>query len=276
MLTRRYLLLGLAGANAGKVIDTHTHFYDPSRTQGVPWPPSTDELLYRTTLPDQFQQLTRPFNVLGTVVVEASPLFEDNQWILDLALQNPIICGFIGRLDPTKSEFAGNLATLSSNRLFRGIRLSEGAIKQGLESKLFIENMKLLEDRGMTLDAIGTSAMFPLVLRLTDRLPKLKVSLNHLPLDGESAALAELGRRPHVYAKVSGPFPKTSQLDLLWHTFGTKRLLYGSNWPVSNKQAPYATVFNTVRDYFQTKGSAATRNFFYRNSADCYQWIKRR
>ena len=29
-------------------IDTHTHFYEPNRPQGVPWPPSDNELLYRT------------------------------------------------------------------------------------------------------------------------------------------------------------------------------------------------------------------------------------
>jgi L-fuconolactonase len=276
MLTRRRLLLGLVGPNSGPVIDTHTHFYDPSRPLGVPWPPKTDETLFRTMFPDEFQKLTRPFNVVGTVVVEASPLFEDNQWILDLARHYPIICGFVGRLDPNSTEFAGQLVKLKSNRLFRGIRLGESAIKQGLKSKTFIENLKLLADQGMTLDAIGNSTMFPVVLKLTDRLPKLKVSLNHLPLDGELAALTELGKRPRVYAKVSGASPKTEQLDLLWSIFGTKRLLYGSNWPVSSKQAPYAQVFITVREYFERKGSAASRNFFYRNSADCYQWIKRR
>ena len=28
-----------------KIIDTHTHFFDPSRPEGVPWPPKNDELL---------------------------------------------------------------------------------------------------------------------------------------------------------------------------------------------------------------------------------------
>ena len=26
------------------IIDTHTHFYDPNRSQGVPWPSADDEL----------------------------------------------------------------------------------------------------------------------------------------------------------------------------------------------------------------------------------------
>ena len=34
------------------IIDTHTHFYDPTRPEGVPWPPADNELLYRTVLPE--------------------------------------------------------------------------------------------------------------------------------------------------------------------------------------------------------------------------------
>ena len=29
------------------IVDTHTHFYDPFRPQGVPWPEKDDEILYR-------------------------------------------------------------------------------------------------------------------------------------------------------------------------------------------------------------------------------------
>ena len=34
------------------IIDTHTHFYDPTRPQGIPWPPAENELLYRTVQPN--------------------------------------------------------------------------------------------------------------------------------------------------------------------------------------------------------------------------------
>src|SRR5947209_6291608 len=77
----------------GTIIDTHTHFYDPMRPQGVPWPPKEDKLLYRRVLPEHFQNLTKSQHVTGTVVVEASAWVEDNDWILDLAAKNPIIVG---------------------------------------------------------------------------------------------------------------------------------------------------------------------------------------
>ena len=35
-----------------QIIDTHTHFFDPQRPQGVPWPNPDNPDLYRTTLPE--------------------------------------------------------------------------------------------------------------------------------------------------------------------------------------------------------------------------------
>ena len=42
------------------IIDTHTHFYDPTRPQGVPWPSADNSLLYRPVLFGQANVLGRP------------------------------------------------------------------------------------------------------------------------------------------------------------------------------------------------------------------------
>ena len=72
------------------IIDTHTHFYDPYRPEGVPWPPRDDALLYRRVLPEDYKAVAVPEGVTGTVVVEASEWVEDNGWILDLAATEPL------------------------------------------------------------------------------------------------------------------------------------------------------------------------------------------
>src|SRR5262245_1657434 len=81
-------------------IDAHTHFYDPTRPEGIPWPSKTDKLLYRKVLPEHFLAVARPCGVVGTVVVEASSRVEDNQWLLDLAVKEPFVVGVVGRLTP--------------------------------------------------------------------------------------------------------------------------------------------------------------------------------
>src|SRR5205809_6764170 len=117
------------------IIDTHTHFYDPTRPQGVPWPPPDDTVLYRRVMPENYKALAVPEGVTGTVVVEASQWVEDNEWILDLAAREPFIVGFVGNLQPGSPDFGANLERLAANPLFRGIRprsASHGMV--GMES----------------------------------------------------------------------------------------------------------------------------------------------
>ena len=49
------------------IIDTHTHFYDPTRSEGVPWPSKSEDGLYRTVLPVHHRELAGPEGVTGTV-----------------------------------------------------------------------------------------------------------------------------------------------------------------------------------------------------------------
>ena len=39
------------------IIDCHTHFYDPKRKQGVPWPPREEARLYRQVFPKHLKAL---------------------------------------------------------------------------------------------------------------------------------------------------------------------------------------------------------------------------
>lgn len=78
------------------VIDVHTHFYDPSRSGGVPWPTAADPLLFRNVLPDDFMEVAGPCGVTGTVVVEASPRYDDNAWVLAQAERHHSIVGLCG------------------------------------------------------------------------------------------------------------------------------------------------------------------------------------
>ncbi len=66
----------------------------------MPWPAKTDKPLYKAALPDRYAGLARPFGVVGAIVVEASPLASDNDWVLQQAAGHPIIVGMVGDLIP--------------------------------------------------------------------------------------------------------------------------------------------------------------------------------
>jgi len=281
------------------IIDTHTHFYDPARPQGLPWPPRDDPVLYRTVLPKSYLALATPQKVTGTVVVEASPWVEDNQWVLDLAAREPFIAGFVGNLPVGMREFAGHLQRFAANRLFRGIRIRDRKLDGTLEDAAFLSDLKRLAGLDLSLDLVGGAEILPFAERLARELPDLHIVIDHLAgvrIDGQVPpadwlrAMQALARRPKVYCKVSGLVEGTGQrggkapgdvefyrpvLDAMWEMYGPDRLVYGSNWPVCEHFAPLATVQRIVSEYFHAKGRDAEEKVFGRNAAAVYRWVSR-
>ena len=278
------------------IIDTHTHFYDPTRPQGVPWPPEDNDLLFRTVLPDHFKEVSQPEGVTGTVVVEASAWVDDNQWILDLAQKEPCIVGFVGHIDPGTPDFGKHLDRLSENPLFRGIRVGDRFLADP-EQGTILTDLAELSEKGLELDVISNSADFSGILTIADRLPEMSIVINHIahvPVDGNDPDgvwldnMRASARRPNLYCKVSAVIEQSKvqpapagldyylpTLNALWETFGEDRLVYGSNWPVCERSGDYATQMSIVRAFFANKGDEASGKFFWKNAQAAYQWINR-
>src|SRR4051812_8220725 len=251
MQRRNFLALGVGGILAAdvsareepklEIIDTHTHFYDPTRPQGVPWPDRGDRLLYRRVMPEEYRRRARPLGVVGTVVVEASPWVEDNQWLLDLAAKDKFLVGIVGHLDPTADDLDKHVRRFARDPLFRGIRISHDDLKAGLEGKL-ADRCKLLVDHDLALDVNGGPDLPADVARLAAAVPRLRVVINHaanLKVDGREApktwkeGMQAAAKNPHVFCKVSALVEQTGRkeaprdvdhyrpvLDLLWAAFG--------------------------------------------------------
>lgn len=276
------------------VIDAHTHFYDPSRPEGVPWPAKGDAVLYRSVLPAEFKRVTEPFGVTGTVIIEASSWVEDNQWLLDLAEPDPFIAGIVGNLAPGQPGFDQLLTRFARNPLYRGIRISSDAVKQGLEQQAFLSDLGKMNDANLELDVNGGVETLELADRLATQLPELRIAINHLAnvrIDGKQPpaewrqGLKACAAHQHVYLKVSAltEGARTAErkppantdfyrpiLDAAWETFGEDRLIYGSDWPVSDLAAPYKIVIQIVSEFFRDKGLIASQKFFARNAITAY------
>ncbi len=275
------------------IIDTHIHLFDPTRPQGVPWPPKTNSLIYKPTLPDRYRKLTEPLGIKGAIYVECSPWVEDNDWVLDIAQKDTMMVGVVGNLEPGKPEFAKHLARLHKSPLFLGIRfgyLWGRSLSAELPKPEFISGLKDFASAGLELDTVGPNRIVEDVLRLTDKVPSLRIVIDHLPHNDpppETAGLRELAKRTQVYLKISEVLRKVGdrvphdlafyrdRLDLFWDVFGPDRLVYGSDWPNSDPMGTYEQVLGIVREYFNAKGREATEKFFWKNSQAAYRWIKR-
>ncbi len=279
------------------IIDCHTHFYDPARPEGVPWP-GKGSALYRTVLPKNLREQKQYLPLTGTVVVEASPRLEDNAWLLDLAANDPFVVGVVGHLDPGQAEFAMHVKRFAANKLFRGIRVSVNLVKSLLE-KNELSDFKLLAEHDLALDVNGGPDTPAAIAQLAAKLPELRVALNHIgnvritkdapPLDWQTGIRAA-AKQSNVYCKISalgegaarsGETAPTDiefyrpYVDVVWNAFGDDRVIYGSNWPVSERAADYHTVQRLALEYAQSKGDAAVRKFCALNAGQAYKWIDR-
>jgi len=94
-----------------------------------------------------------------------------------------------------------------------------------------------------------------------------------------------LVRRPNVYCKLSGLVEGTGRsdgaaprdvefyrpvLDAMREIFGAERLIYASNWPVSERFAPLATVQGIVADYFRSYGRNMEEKIFALSAKAAY------
>ena len=281
------------------IIDTHTHFYDPFRPQGVPWPGKQEKMLYRRVMPQDYKNLKLPHPVNGTVVVEASPWLEDNQWILDLAAEEPFIVGFVGNLDPADPGFPKAIKRFAQNPIFRGIRIQANGLSKGWNNAFYRDNLRLLAAYDLSLDINGGMDALPLIAQTAQELPGLRIIINHLTnlsIDGKEPpepwqkGMALAAKQSNIACKVSGLVEGTGRrsggapnnldyyrpvLNYIWQCFGADRLIYGSNWPVSELFAPCDQVQNIVQAFFQTKGQESLEKCFWQNALKFYKWNRR-
>lgn len=287
-------------SSGATVVDTHTHFYDPTRKEGVPWPPPGDKLLYRRVLPEAYRALPVPTPVRGTVVVEASPWVEDNQWVLDLAAKHPFILGLVGNLPVGSKAFAGYVKRFAANPLFRGIRIRDRKLDGLLEDPACVSDLKLLAGCNLSLDLVGGREILTFADRLSRLVPDLRIVIDHLAglrVDGREPAAdwlqAMRALRPNrnIYFKVSGLVEGTGRSDgsapadvefyrpalhAMRELFGPERLLYASNWPVSERFAPLGTVQRIVQDYFRSHSAAEEQQVLWKTGKGVYNWPQRR
>lgn len=287
-----------AAATTGRIIDCHTHFYDPTRPEGVPWP-GKGTPLFRRVLPDDWMAVAGPHGVTETIVVEASPWVEDNQFLLDLAAKDQRLLGIIGNLDPASPDFAANVKRFAANPLYRGIRIASAKAVLPEAAAAYASGLKRLAEHGLVLDINGGPATPGIAATLAKQHPDLTVIINHCGNPGDAAkplpeewktGVAAAAAEPNVSCKVSalvegvrgepGTAPADPAyyrpiLDTLWGAFGVERLIYGSNWPVSDRGAPYETVIGIVKAYFGEKGEAASEAYFWKNSQRAYRWRER-
>jgi L-fuconolactonase len=298
-------LSGTAQAQAAvPIIDTHIHLFDARRPQGAAWSGGRG-FGAPMALPATYRAIAEPLGIVGAIKVEASWWMEDNLWVLQTIQPDPFIVGTIGNLRPEQAEFGEYLGRYQKNPLFLGIRQGNNwnyDIVRQADNPAFIDGARLLAKSDLTFETANPRIdLFQAILKISDKVPELRIVLDHVPLFHPTAEnqavydglLKEFAGRKQIYVKLSQIIhrerrpdgtqgdrqttlaPHKEWLDRLMATFGEDRVIFGTDWPSSVFNDTLHEVVSVAKEYFSTQPRAVQEKYFWRNSVAAYKWKKR-
>lgn len=284
------------------IIDSHIHLFDGTRTVGAGYMGSAAyRAISKTSLPSLYSPLAKPTGIVGAIVVESSPLIDENLWYLEVCGADPFMVGVCGSLDPGRSDFGQYLTHFHKDPLYRAIRFSHFYNSDGGKVSLkpdHVANLKLLAQADLALDTANPSMdLMQANVLLADAIPRLRVIMDHLPSfdptpEGQrayDAVVKEMSDRPNIFVKLSEVYhPRLSdgvivkdyellraRLEYLYGMFGEDRVIFGSDYPNSYGVATIPEEIGLVKRFFNTKSREAAEKYFWKNSARVYKWSKR-
>jgi predicted TIM-barrel fold metal-dependent hydrolase len=284
------------------IIDAHIHLFDGTRTLGAGYMGSPAyRAISKTSLPSMYSPLARPVGVVGAIVVESSPLIDDNLWYLEECRQSPIMVGVSGSLDPGRPDFGQYVAHFHKDPLYRAIRSSrfynadDGKVTLKSDQ---VANLKLLAQADLALDTANPSMnLMQANVMLADAIPDLRIIMDHLPSfdptpenqQAYEAVVKEMAARPNIFVKLTEVYhprlsdgfivkdyePLRTRREYLFGAFGEDRVIFGTDYPNSYGVATIPEEVTLVKRFFSTKSREVAEKYFWKNSARVYKWIKR-
>jgi L-fuconolactonase len=253
------------------VIDAHHHLLDPARFD-YPWLTPELAAIDRRFGSDDLAPELAAAGIDRTILVQTIGSLEETREFLTTAAAVPFIGGVIGWVDLTDPGIVGSLDALRGGpggEWLVGIRhqvhdepdpdwLLRPDVRRGLAA---------IEAADLTYDLLVRSRELPAALVVAREMPDLRFVIDHLakPMIRSGATepwatlLRPFGELPNVSCKLSGLVteadPATWQVadlapyvEIALKTFGPRRLMFGSDWPVCLLAASYADVVAAARD----------------------------
>jgi predicted TIM-barrel fold metal-dependent hydrolase len=284
------------------IIDAHIHLFDGTRTLGAGYMGSPAyRSVSKTSLPSMFSPLARPVGIVGAIVVESSPLIDENLWYLEECRNNPLMVGVSGSLDPGRPDFGQYVTHFHKEPLYRAIRSSHFYSAYNGEVALKpdqVANLKLLAQADLALDTANPSMdLIRANVMLADAIPDLRIIMDHLPSFDPTAEdqkayevlVKEMAARINIFVKLTEVYhPRLTdgvvvkdyellraRLEYLFDAFGEDRVIFGTDYPNSYGVATIPEEVALVKRFFSTKSREAAEKYFWKNSARVYKWIRR-
>lgn len=249
-------------------IDSHQHFwiFDPVREA---WITSEMSVISRDFLPGDVIPVMTKNGVDGCVAVQVAQSDSETEFLLQLAEANDFIKGVVGWVDLRTDDLYDKLEVYSQFELLKGFRHIVQDEPIGFLSRPdFIKGVGQLAAFDFSYDLLVKPHQVKEAYEFASRLPNVRFVLDHLAkpyikrgeIDPWNKDLKLLAQLPNVSCKISGMVTEADWqnwkaadlkpfLDSAFEAFGTRRLMFGSDWPVCLLAADYAGVKAVLTDY---------------------------
>lgn len=277
-----------------KIVDTHQHLWDKDLFQ-YSWLKPLPKLDRSFRLSD-YRDATSGLEIDKTVFVECdvneSQMMDEALHVLRMA-DDPgnRIAGIVASARPESDGFEAHLHKLAAHSKVKGIRriLHTGPDEVG-QGKMFIENVALLQEYGLSFDICALARQLSVAINLASKCPDVALILDHCGVpDVKNQELhpwrdhiRELSEFPNVACKVSGLVAyadpanwKAEDLrpfvEHVIECFGWNRVMFGSDWPVCNLTASYTKWVETLLALTHSAGEVNQRKLFRENAIRIYR-----
>jgi L-fuconolactonase len=277
------------------IVDAHVHLYDPGVIRYA-WM-KDKALLDRKRLMAELDAAREPVEIEQLVWVEvgADPgqHLQEASFVDGLARADARIGAMVASAPlENGASVTPDLEKLAAHGLTRGIRrlLQDEPDPEFCLRPGFIEGVKLLARFDLAFDICIYHHQLAGALELVRRCPKVRFVLDHIAkpgirdglLDPWREQLRELARLPNVVCKLSGVITEADHehwtreqlrpyLDHVVECFGLDRVLFGSDWPVSEQSHGYATWIDILEEVLAGCSEAELRRVFRDNAIACYR-----
>lgn len=268
------------------IVDAHQHFWQLGRGDYA-FPAANDPVLYRDFLPSDLEPTLAGLGIARTVLVQATDTLAETEFLLGLARQHAFIGGVVGWCDPRDRATVEGLLALPPDRLV-GVRpmLQRFDSVEWLIEEDVLGALRQIAARGLVFDALVDARHLADLQRLCEALPDLVIVIDHMAKpwrvpdrhDDWRTQMRALATTSRCLVKVSGfPFANAGaepwrHLDSLvadlvdW--FGPDRLLWGSDWPVVEREGGYPLALTRLVECFPDP--AVRDAVFARNAIHTY------
>ncbi len=270
-------------------IDSHQHFWQLSRGD-YSWLTPDFDVLYKDFLPKDLSPILEQLGISKTVLVQAAATTAETEFMLAIAEQTEFVAGVVGWVDMESADAIKQLEVFSKNPYFKGIRpmiQDIGDVNWMLKAEL-APVFEYLIAQQLTFDALVKPEHLPALYHLLLKYPDLKVVIDHgaKPAIADNSSpqwyenIALIALETSAYCKLSGLVteagtePALKQIvpymEHLLLCFGSKRLMWGSDWPVVEMSCNYHVWQSQAEEFMQPLSSEEQSLIWSANAQSFY------